>query len=416
MPTRLDKARVLLRLASPRQRGLKLKEIVNRKNKRQKVWIRGEEQSKKQPKRNESIEYARKIHYAPQERSKNPNGVKQSEKVTKAIADGWEIATPYIKDLSRLQELQSRLDDVSSTLSPLMQSSERLTKSLEELRSRINTHLTDQLDKGEWTLDDETSNSDFVSKAKKKVEEFRGKMSAFSHKEVSDVIEIMEYQSNMISDIDRKINDEETKIDSIYKEASGLLDHEGLMKEIRSRSGLSPKEAVSELSKLKMISVHLSGYSRNDVQGWTTEGLLLMGKKVKIVSIKAETGSEDSAYHRRGVISLSNLRDLADNKEDAKSVLIHEMAHNIEYLNPDVVSLNAEWVASRTRESFFNPYVGRLYYEMGRLNLPTEKGGTIRATEVLSTGAEMLVSKKKASQLLIRDPEHFAITLKGLTM
>ena len=42
--------------------------------------------------------------------------------------------------------------------------------------------------------------------------------------------------------------------------------------------------------------------------------------------------------------------------------------------------------------------------------------GVATATEVLSTGAEMLVSKEKASQLLIRDPEHFAITLKGLTM
>lgn len=52
----------------------------------------------------------------------------------------------------------------------------------------------------------------------------------------------------------------------------------------------------------------------------------------------------------------------------------------------------------------------------GGLRPSFEGIGVATATEVLSTGAEMLVSKEKASQLLIRDPEHFAITLKGLTM
>lgn len=112
-----------------------------------------------------------------------------------------------------------------------------------------------------------------------------------------------------------------------------------------------------------------------------------------------------------------------------KRICMHELAHPVEFRNPQLSQANKSWVNARCQASgydpdspeklqklcpagkygpdelaaqdhFTNPYVGRVYADA--------------ATEVLSTGLEHFTDGKKLVQLYQQDPEQFFLVLGAL--
>jgi len=426
MNNRIDTARRLLRLASPRQRGLKLKEITNKKNVRQKVWVR--ETAKDTPRltrAKERLQHAlafRRPQYAPRDVIEKATPSREGEGMGRAIvegaiSDGYKILAPYVKDEAKMEQLRDRLDDLSKDLHPLGEKKKELDERISMSRDKISITLGDDFNLSErmgidWKRGYRELNNDTLLKKAKEGLSITGEMIKdpvnshlqYEHDRLVRVIDALEGYMNDFAKVegDRQVLLKE--VDSIYEEAMPLIDHEGLMNEIRSQSGLSEEEASRAVSSIEMPSQETTGYPIETIRDWTKEGLLLMGKKIKIYSMD---GGLSTICHYSGEISLPKLKSASADDEESKASVFHEMAHNIEYENFKVVKMNAEWVQSRSPEASFDPYVNRLYQ--------TKREG-VTSTEVVSTGVEMLISHKNAAELLVRDPEHMAITLKALMM
>lgn len=111
----------------------------------------------------------------------------------------------------------------------------------------------------------------------------------------------------------------------------------------------------------------------------------------------------------------------------SKRMTLHEVGHRIEYSFPELSQSSRDWVAARARadgehsprklqdlvagssygkdevalkDSFYDPYVGRVYEHA--------------ATEVLTTGLEHFSSPERLARLYQRDPEHVLMTLGAL--
>lgn len=417
MATRLDKARRLLHLASPQQRGLMLKEIVNKNNDRQKVWIRDRDSKKGRPKPGGSIQGAlpfRTPQFAPKE-AVRPK-VNYDETITSAIADGQNLLSPYVKDKSKVEELQERLDGLSRTIHPIQEKKKSIDERINKARKNIILSMEYSFGAGrkmgfDWSEEGyKVDHDSFLQKTKEGLAIARemtvnDKSGSLNY----DYDEILKHAGELESRIKEfdEVNEAHIKamagVKSLYDEALHLLDHEGLMNEVSKRSGLSAEEAKNTVDRLNISDsdVEGSGYPAEKIKEWLREGMRIMGQKIKIKSV---TSSDGYALYSDGHICVENLR--SDYPESSREVLLHEMAHSVEDINPHVLDLTYGWVKSRNPEAFFDPYVPTVY--------PTRKG--IRATEVVSTGMEMLCDHRNAAELLIRDPEHLAITLKALTM
>lgn len=421
MGARLDKARILLNLASPRQRGLKLKEIVNKNNDRQKVWVRDVKRSSQIKQTTQKVEKAlsfRSPKYAPEGTLKRL-GLSTEIDLYSEITEGYEIARPYIKDEPRIKELRADLDAISGEIHQLTQDENDIYETILESRNSIDNHIYSETELPDGYSDyrylSVLQDKEYLEEVKQIVSDMgetgRSKEKDSRYSSLLVDIESMENGLKNMSQINTVLNHKLDQVDDICKESEPLLDHKGLMKEIRSRSGLTKANAEEALSEIDFDEVEDSGFSRKKVEKWTKEGLRLIGKKVNIESVSGNysanyvLGDTPCYYHKK--VSLLGLSTLTEEDNEAKRILLHEMAHSIEEHNPEVAKINSTWVYRRQKD-FFDPYVGTLYM--------SEDGKKVRATEVTSTGLEMMVSHRDAVYLLLRDPEHFAITLKGLTM
>lgn len=112
----------------------------------------------------------------------------------------------------------------------------------------------------------------------------------------------------------------------------------------------------------------------------------------------------------------------------SKRMALHEIAHRLEYQNPEISLANKQWVAARNQNSgcsseptklqelvpkgdykkdevafedhFIDPYVGKKYSDA--------------ATEVLSVGLEHFADDKLFTKLYQQDPEHLFLTLGAI--
>jgi hypothetical protein len=422
MGARLDKARILLNLASPRQRGLKLKEIVNKNNDRQKVWVRDVKRSSQVKQTTQKVEKAlsfRSPKYAPEGTLKRL-GLSTEIDLYSDITEGYEIARPYIKDEARVKELRHGLDSISEKVYKLEKKKKNVNEEIAMAKDYIYMALYDDYDidllseSGDYDSIEDVPHKDFLDVARKafstvgvEASKSEDRSVQWRYEALTTEMETLEDGIELLPEIKVERNQRLDEIDAIYEEAKPLLDHKGLMGEISKQCGMSQAEAEKALSRIDLSEVEQSGYPRKTIAAWVKEGLMLIGNKVDIKKVSVDGDSNAGPYHKEGFISLSGLGKLAKTDEEAKTILLHEIAHGIEDKKPEVAKMNSDWVYRRKKD-FFDSYVGTLYTE--------NNGANVRATEVTSTGMEMISNHKDAVHLLLRDPEHFAITLKGLKM
>jgi hypothetical protein len=114
-----------------------------------------------------------------------------------------------------------------------------------------------------------------------------------------------------------------------------------------------------------------------------------------------------------------------------KALVFHEMAHHIEFENPEVGKAAREWLLSRATgkiaklkditgnqgysdkelavpDKFVTPYVGKVVW------LTKDKDGKViprNVTEVVSMGMEGMSDPESMAKLYLSDPEHFKFVL-----
>jgi hypothetical protein len=127
--------------------------------------------------------------------------------------------------------------------------------------------------------------------------------------------------------------------------------------------------------------------------------------------------SADRAYAlpTQGIINIGSNPDLLSLRE----LLLHELAHHLEYSNPAIAKAAKDWLYARARGSpqELRDTTGRPYAD-GEIALPDEfiheytgrlYDGDL--TEVVSTGLQHFASPEAMLQLYERDPEHFYLTV-----
>ncbi len=161
--------------------------------------------------------------------------------------------------------------------------------------------------------------------------------------------------------------------------------------------------------------------SPEQVRGWVNDFFHQTGLPVPR-SIKFRYLDDRPRYmHESGVVNIGSYFD--------KRICLHELAHRVEFVHPELSQTHKGWVAARSQASgnapgqlarmtdlcpagkyepsemaqedhFINPYVGKVYGD--------------QATEVLSTGLEHFSDGKRLLQLYRQDPEQFFLVLGAL--
>jgi hypothetical protein len=143
-------------------------------------------------------------------------------------------------------------------------------------------------------------------------------------------------------------------------------------------------------------------------------------------------GEDLPTFKKMDIYSLTYGRSFADPSQGVvaiagdqinKGIIFHEATHHMEASNPRALRTAEDWVKQRNRgrgemplslvnpaygpnektmkDEFFNPYVGKLYKEKGK----------VEATEALSMGMQYFDSPKSMAMLYAVDPEHFHMTV-----
>ena len=363
---RLDEARRLLRLAAPQTRGLR-KVVLNTKTGRRAYWLKSLAEVKLQPK-------------------VKSQKLSASEFKSKAIS--------FLgKDFEALSGFADEIVKKRSALYELRQKLEKRKKFIDEDINEIGEVLSLGDDFGMDDINKAMAKLDKESRDDQKILRFVGMRLQQSSKS-GQIIKRMEEEI----DESRKDIDQD---ESILRER---LNKDDLKKRIGKVSGLSAEESSKLLAELNVGSLKGSGTNKKEVVQILDSMFQTVGKK--LFDANGESYLETVLYKKdkhipdyEAAIKTVNVGRVKE-YGGTESILYHEIGHAIEEAQGYAES-NVDWIRTRNEKLFTQSYSTKIY---------TWKGKDF-ATEITSTGMEMLASQDRLMIQFLFDRDHFLVTL-----
>jgi len=363
---RLDKARRLLRLASPQQRGLR-KVVLNTKKGRRAYWLK-----------------------SPTGGSLQPNV--KSQKLS-ASAFKSKAITFLGKDLEALSSFADEIVKKKVALYNLRQELESRQKSIDQDIDEIGQALSLGDDFGMDDINKAMAKLDKESRGDQKILRFVGMRLQQSSK-----------SGQIIKRIEAEIDEAREDIEQDESTLRKRLDKDDLKKRIGKVSGLSVKESSQLLAELNVGSLKGSGTNKKEVVEILDSLFQTVGKK--LFNDDGECYLETVLYKKdkhipdyEAAIKTVNVGRVNE-YGGTEVILYHEIGHAIEE-SQGYAESNVDWIRIRGEKLFNHSYSTKIY---------TWKGKDF-ATEITSTGMEMLASQDSLMVQFLFDRDHFLVTL-----
>lgn len=357
---RLDAAKRLLYLASPSARGLVLKKIVNKKNVKQGVWVKGGTTSKK------TGNYAEK------------GAAFLGIKLDQVLPVCEKLKKERGNSISTLVEIDDLIDSNRYTIDGIK-------------------HLL-KIDADALPSTDELMN--LASKI--------GVQPARIRYDLDRIDE----NNERIGELKDSYSQSLSLIENLEQQVDKLIEPEKVYSRIQQQSGFSAKEAGSLVEEMKIDrSVESAGVSVEQIKSWTSDALQLFGKKIlqQDGRIPLDYIFKDDGYphpyyqYDKRRISVD---DIGNHFDDPRSIVFHEIGHIIEDVDRSIAKENAKLVKARGSSGFYFDYSAKIY-----LN----KEGDPVGTEVISMGIENISTPRAMRDFFINDPQHFLVTIGQVT-
>jgi hypothetical protein len=214
---------------------------------------------------------------------------------------------------------------------------------------------------------------------------------------------------------------ERKKMDCERKQVSQATDlAASFLRRLRHHQPSNQVSGGLSLDAKALERLRKDGLSEQEVSGWFQQFHHQVGLPTPQKAIKFTYNDDRARFFAKP--DLLNI-----GAKFSRRLMLHELAHRLEYRCPEISIANKQWVAARAAQAqfqaavplqelvpkgkyaedekafpdhFVDPYVGKQYADM--------------ATEVLSVGLEHLADAKGLVRLYRQDSEHFFLTLGAL--